>query len=125
MSEEQQAQETVSDNLEVSQNENLGDTLESKQEFVVDSATSVEVDLEAEENDGKTSPEQEEIFAAFQQENANLKKLLDEKSNQADLTKAQYARLAADFENFRRRTAKEKENLEEQAKKMSLLFYYQ
>ena len=59
----------------------------------------------------------EEIFAAFQQENANLKKLLDEKSQQADLAKAQYARLAADFENFRRRTTQEKANLEQQAKK--------
>ena len=63
------------------------------------------------------SLDNEEIFAAFQQENANLKKLLDEKSQQADLAKAQYARLAADFENFRRRTSQEKANLEQQAKK--------
>jgi molecular chaperone GrpE len=68
------------------------------------------------ETDSQTN-EQEEIFAAFQQENANLKQLLDDKSQQADLAKAQYARLAADFENFRRRTAKETENLEVQAKK--------
>ena len=68
------------------------------------------------ESDGQAA-ENNEVFAAFQQENANLKKLLDEKSQQADLVKAQYARLAADFENFRRRTTKEKENLEVQSKK--------
>jgi molecular chaperone GrpE len=61
--------------------------------------------------------ENEEIFAAFQRENANLKQLLDEKSQQLDISKAQYARLAADFDNFRRRTAQEKANLEQQAKK--------
>ncbi len=61
--------------------------------------------------------ENEEIFDALQQENANLKKLLDEKTQQVDISKAQYTRLAADFDNFRRRTAQEKANLELQAKK--------
>lgn len=117
MSEEQKQQETVSDSPEVSQDENSIDSPELERESTVDSTASVEIDSETAENDGEVASEQEEIFAAFQQENANLKKLLDEKSNQADLTKAQYARLAADFENFRRRTAKEKENLETQAKK--------
>ena len=117
MSEEQQIPENISDNLEALPDGISTDTSELKEESSVDSTESVEIDLEAEENDGNASSEQEEIFAAFQQENANLKQLLDEKSNQADLTKAQYARLAADFENFRRRTAKEKENLEAQAKK--------
>ena len=117
MSEEQQIPETISNDLEASQDENLADTPELERESAVDSPTSVETAVEEEAKDSQASPEQEEIFAAFQQENANLKKLLDEKSSQADLTKAQYARLAADFENFRRRTAKEKENLEEKAKK--------
>ncbi|MGL5796167.1 MAG: nucleotide exchange factor GrpE [Waterburya sp.] len=71
----------------------------------------------SDEAEDTISQEQEEIFAAFQQENANLKKLLDEKTQQAEVTKAQYARLAADFENFRRRTAKEQENSEIQIKK--------
>ncbi len=61
--------------------------------------------------------ENEQIIATFQQENANLKRLLDEQTQQAEAAKAQYARLAADFENFRRRTTKEKENLEQQVKK--------
>jgi molecular chaperone GrpE len=119
MSEEQKQPENVSDTPEVSANENLEDNLESDQESTVDSAASVETDVEIAENDEEASApsEQEEIFAAFQQENANLKKLLDEKISQAELVKAQYARLAADFDNFRRRTVKEKENLELQAKK--------
>ena len=72
--------------------------------------------------DTETSPaeidqENIEIIAALQQENAHLKKLLDEKTAQSNGFKAQYARLAADFDNFRKRTAKEKDNLEQQAKK--------
>ena len=119
MNEEQQTPEIVSDNLEVIPDEDYDstDTPELEQESTAESAEAVETNLEAEESNAGVSSEQEEIFAAFQQENANLKQLLDEKSSQADLTKAQYARLAADFENFRRRTAKEKENLENQTKK--------
>ena len=58
-----------------------------------------------------------EIITSLQQENANLQKLLEEKTLQSNGFKAQYARLAADFDNFRKRTAKEKENLQQQAKK--------
>lgn len=60
--------------------------------------------------------ENEEIIAALQQENANLKQLLDQQSDQTNTLKAQYARLAADFDNFRKRTLKEKENLEQQTR---------
>jgi molecular chaperone GrpE len=64
--------------------------------------------------------ETEEIINVLQQENANLKKLLDEQTEQNQNLKAQYARLAADFDNFRRRTAKENENLEQQTKKNTI-----
>ena len=121
MNEEQKTPEIVSENPEVIIEDHTSDTTESPvsdvAESTVDVADSGEMNPETAESDGATSAEQQEIFAAFQQENANLKKLLDEKSNQADLTKAQYTRLAADFENFRRRTAKEKENLADRAKK--------
>ena len=120
MSEEQKTPEIVSENPEVIIEDKTSDTIEPNrdvEESTANTAQSDEVNLEATENEAEVSSEQEEVFAAFQQENANLKKLLDEKSNQLDLTKAQYARLAADFENFRRRTIKEKENLEAQAKK--------
>ncbi|MFM2312131.1 MAG: hypothetical protein RLZZ04_1407 [Cyanobacteriota bacterium] len=112
MTEEQKQPENLVENPEIT----VENTLE-EHDAVTDVAVEPEVATETNlETDSQIS-EQEEIFAAFQQENANLKQLLDDKSQQADLAKAQYARLAADFENFRRRTAKETENLEVQAKK--------
>ncbi|ELS01582.1 molecular chaperone GrpE (heat shock protein) [Xenococcus sp. PCC 7305] len=65
----------------------------------------------------ETESENEKIIAILQQENANLKKLFDDQVKQSNITKSQYARLAADFDNFRKRTIKEKENLERQSKK--------
>ena len=113
MTEEQKQPENFDENTEVISEDSLESndiTSESESESSVEAATETNIE------DSQTS-ENEEIFAAFQQENANLKQLLDEKSQQVDLAKAQYARLAADFENFRRRTTKEKENLEVQSKK--------
>ena len=116
MTEDRKQPETISENPEVIVVDNTADTSNSEAESSVDSAPTNETDLTAEDG-GVTSNENEEIFAAFQQENAHLKQLLDEKTQQAEFSKAQYARLAADFENFRRRTVKEKENLELQVKK--------
>ncbi|MGL5832900.1 MAG: nucleotide exchange factor GrpE [Waterburya sp.] len=107
MTEEQKQPENPVENPEIMVDNSL------EEHDAVEPEVTTETNLET---DSQTS-EQEEIFAAFQQENANLKQLLDDKSQQADLAKAQYARLAADFENFRRRTTKETENLEVQAKK--------
>jgi len=120
MSEEQQTPEIISENPEVIITDKTSNPTGSTPDVVespVDVAPPKEANLETDENDGEVSSENEEIFAAFQQENSHLKQLLDEKSQQVDLAKAQYARLAADFENFRRRTANEKENLETQSKK--------
>jgi molecular chaperone GrpE len=110
MTQESKQPETISENPEVVIVDNSTDT--------DDVVTEPTVELEStEQGEGSAEAENEEIFAAFQQENANLKQLLDEQTQQAELSKAQYARLAADFENFRRRTTTEKENLELQAKK--------
>ena len=122
MTEEQKQPETINQNLEVTTSDTPADTSDAVPESIekiyvestVETAESTEGNLESK---NQFSEEQAEVFAAFQQENANLKNLLDEKSQQAELTKAQYARLAADFENFRRRTTNEKENLEIQARK--------
>ena len=81
------------------------------------SETSDEVTQTVGESVTDTDSENAEIIAALQQENANLKKQLDEAKLQSNGYKAQYARLAADFDNFRKRTAKETENLQQQAKK--------
>ena len=113
MTEEQKQAEIISDNPEVVVVDGTVESNTVPESVVEEVQTSVEPQAE----EVRDTSENEEIFAAFQQENANLKQLLDEKNQQAELTKAQYARLAADFENFRRRTSNEKENLEVQVKK--------
>jgi molecular chaperone GrpE len=123
MTEEQKQTEIIDENTETTASDTPTEIKDSTSELTEemspesppDAAEATEANSdEAEET---ISDEQAEIFAAFQQENANLKKLLDEKTQQAELAKAQYARLAADFENFRRRTTKEQENSEVQVKK--------
>ena len=74
------------------------------------------IEVENEETQANLQAENEQIIAALQQENANLKQQCDEQMEQTKGIKAQYARLAADFDNFRKRTSKEKENLAEQVK---------
>lgn len=54
--------------------------------------------------------------AALQQEIAALTQALQATQFQLEDVKAQYARLAADFDNFRKRTQKEKEELSDQVK---------
>ncbi|MEL6438802.1 MAG: nucleotide exchange factor GrpE [Cyanobacteria bacterium J06621_8] len=117
MTEEQKPTELNSEQTEVVTDDRVKDTDSAVAEVTADSESNTENTTETAETEQEISDENAEIFAAFQQENANLKQLLDEKSQQADVTKAQYARLAADFENFRRRTIKEKETLEQQVKK--------
>ena len=112
MTQEPKQSETISENPEVV----IIDNSASEDASVVEPVEELDTEATEVKNDS-VDREEEEIFAAFQQENANLKKRLDEQTQQAELTKAQYARLAADFENYRRRTTKEKENLEVQVKK--------
>lgn len=125
MIDEQKQQEITADHPEtINEDGNLNATETSpespeatNQELEEAQPTEVNEELESLENADDILAENEQIIATFQQETANLKRLLDEKTQQVELAKAQYARLAADFENFRRRTIKEKENLEQQAKK--------
>lgn len=60
------------------------------------------------------------IIEDLQQEISNLKRQLTEQNQQNQAEKAQYLRIVADFENFRRRTAKEKEDLEQKIKKKTI-----
>jgi molecular chaperone GrpE len=66
--------------------------------------------------DVTTADENSILIAALQQENLVLKTQLEERTQQLDGAKSQYARLGADFENFRKRTAKEKDETELQVK---------
>ncbi|NEP58693.1 MAG: nucleotide exchange factor GrpE [Symploca sp. SIO2G7] len=58
---------------------------------------------------------------ALTQEKEALKSQLEELSQQNDSLKSQSMRIAADFENFRKRTGKEKEELEQQIKQVTLI----
>ena len=126
MIDEQKQPEITAEHPETSNEDNEQNATESSSESAEAANQELEeVQVTEEVNEAAENPESadeilaenEQIIATFQQETANLKRLLDEKNQQVELAKAQYARLAADFENFRRRTAKEKENLEQQAKK--------
>ena len=102
------------------QNNSDSEVVTDKQVSIFEPDTTAEPAAEAvttEVSSAEIDQENIEIIAALQEENAHLKKLLDEKTAQSNGFKAQYARLAADFDNFRKRTAKEKDNLEQQTKK--------
>jgi molecular chaperone GrpE len=121
MMEEQKQSATNQENLSDSKVEEQNNSDSEVIEVVVDNQES---NLEPETTEETAVPaqteidqENAEIISVLQQENAHLKKLLDEKTAQSNGFKAQYARLAADFDNFRKRNAKEKENLERQTKK--------
>jgi molecular chaperone GrpE len=53
---------------------------------------------------------------SLRREVESLKAQLEERTNQCESFKTQYVRIAADFDNFRKRTSKEKEELETQIK---------
>lgn len=72
--------------------------------------------ISAEANEVNPEEEKAILIAALQQENLLLKAQLEERSQQIEGYKSQYSRLGADFENFRKRTAKEKEELDLQVK---------
>jgi molecular chaperone GrpE len=58
---------------------------------------------------------------ALQEEIDNLKQQLEEQTQQVDAYKKRYITLAAEFDNFRKRTAKEKEELETKIKGKTLM----
>ncbi len=67
-----------------------------------------------------TPPLDGATLEALKQENEALKAQLEDLNQQCDGLKTQSMRIAADFDNFRKRTQKEKEDLEQQAKRMTL-----
>jgi molecular chaperone GrpE len=69
------------------------------------------------QNTSEQQEEQERIIADFQREIEVLLKQQEEQRQQHELVKAQYARLAADLENIRKRHSKEIENLQQQQKR--------
>ncbi|MFP4008304.1 MAG: nucleotide exchange factor GrpE [Spirulinaceae cyanobacterium] len=61
------------------------------------------------------------IVEALQGELEGLKQQLSDRDRQIESYKHQYARIAADFDNFRKRTQNEKEDLEYRAKQDTIL----
>ncbi len=57
---------------------------------------------------------------ALKRENEALRAKLDDLNQQCDSFKTQSIRIAADFDNYRKRTAKEKEDLEQQVKRVTI-----
>lgn len=109
--------EVLENTEETITSENDVESVSDNQEEIIEIADSEAEVITSEQPQADIAQENAEIIAALQQENANLKKLLDQRIEQGNGFKTQYARLAADFDNFRKRTTKEKENLEQQAKK--------
>jgi molecular chaperone GrpE len=83
----------------------------SEEEFILD-AEAEPFDLSPE----PTSEGQDARMTELTQNIDTLKAQLDDRSTQVEELTNQQKRLAADFENYRRRTAKEKEDLEVQVK---------
>lgn len=71
-------------------------------------------EVSVEEGEPATSPAQ--IIAALQGELANHRQELAQQAEQLELYKKRYMGLAAEFDNFRKRTQREREELEKQVK---------
>lgn len=76
----------------------------------------IEEDDESEEAASQTAPEQPAAVGVDPAVVESMQREVDALKAQLDDRVAQYVRIAADFENFRKRTQKERENLEKQVK---------
>ena len=92
------------------------------EEVTLDSFDPGKADLEESDTSysASESSEAEVVIQALQQEISALNEKLSKQSEQGDSFKEKYMRLAADFENWRKRVQKEKEELEQQVKKNTI-----
>ena len=92
------------------------------EEVTLDSFDPEQADLEESDKSysASESSEAEVVIQALQQEISALNEKLSKQSEQGDSFKEKYMRLAADFENWRKRVQKEKEELEQQVKKNTI-----
>jgi molecular chaperone GrpE len=87
------------------------------------------IEATAEETQTNQTPEEttneESVMAAvvnaLQGEISKLRELLDEQTQKVEQSKKQYLTIAADFENYRKRTDKEKEEQEKRVKKQTII----
>ncbi|NJL00878.1 MAG: nucleotide exchange factor GrpE [Spirulinaceae cyanobacterium SM2_1_0] len=79
-----------------------------------------EADPEQQAAEQHALSQQAQVIEALQTELETLRQKLNGVSQNADSYKAQYVRIAADFDNFRKRTQKEREENERQAKRTTI-----
>jgi molecular chaperone GrpE len=120
-------------NLEVSEqlanNPSTAETMNSNEINVDNYAqTATNPEVEAEESattqlitETTDTQNYQEVIAALQEQVALLKQQLDEQTEKTENFKTQYIRIAADFDNFRKRTSKDKETLQSQVKRNTIL----
>jgi molecular chaperone GrpE len=109
---------SVSESVDVKENTMLNNTEENPNSEVP------ELENQSTQSEQPTTDENNEtqtVIATLQEEIALLKQQLAEQAEKADSFKTQYIRIAADFDNFRKRSSKDKEMLEYQIKRNTIL----
>ena len=109
--------ETTSENLEAPQTEASTDSVNYSVSLEQNGEPLVGTDSE-EDVVNATGSQLEDTVS--DQEVATLRQQLQEQRQQTEAFKAQSMRIAADFDNFRKRNAKEKESLEQQIKRNTI-----
>ena len=84
------------------------ETLDNAESKVEEQATAEEANTEADTE--KSAKSEKKKTKKLEGEITELKKMLDEKNKEVSELNDKYLRLCAEYDNFRRRTAKEKEN---------------
>jgi len=118
--------ESAAQEMDLSIEQNLESPTSIEEQTLDTSVGDVTIDEDGEEiaaaqaQETGTSIPDVAILEALKQENEALKAQLEDLNQQCDGLKTQSMRIAADFDNFRKRTQKEKEDLEQQAKRVTL-----
>jgi molecular chaperone GrpE len=116
-------EEKVIDNTQIQNEDELTSTQsdsnfnDSPQTVANDDQNNIELENNSEELNEPTKVAE---VVNWEEEINKLKKELQTQNEQNNALKSQYMRIGADFENFRRRTEKEKEELEQQIKKKTI-----
>lgn len=105
--EETNAQSVVTNNTEINNTE-------------INKMNQVSEKVQGSSEEVTTVKSTEELIDTLQKENTQLKQQLAEQNGQLESIKSQCIRIAADFDNFRKRTEKEKETQAYQVKKNTI-----
>ncbi|AUC61156.1 molecular chaperone GrpE [Cyanobacterium sp. HL-69] len=105
---------------EILEDDSDGVTDDEAQDDSVTSETTDDIESEGTSDIGDDESESVKAIALLQEEIANLHQQLELQKEQTKSVQGQFMRLTADFDNFRRRTAKEKEEQETTIKKKTI-----